>query len=78
MNRLVSMACRLRAAGHKRYGIAALFEVLRYQESLTTTGSEFKLCNNHRALYARKIMAEVDGLEGFFTTRKRPSVDDPE
>jgi hypothetical protein len=69
--RLVAMARELRSRGVQRYGIAALWEVLRYQ-SLTTTdtdGLPFKLSNNHRAYYARLIHQNEPDLDGFFTTR---------
>lgn len=69
--RLVKMARDLRARGVQSYGIAALWEVLRYQ-SLTTTDTDslpFKLSNNHRAYYARLINSQEPDLAGFFTTR---------
>ena len=66
------MALRLRERGRKRYGIATLFEVLRYRSDLTTTGSGgFKLNNDFRALYARRLMDNEPELVGFFSTRKR-------
>ena len=46
------------ARGRQRIGIATLFEVLRWNYYLTShdTQSEFKLNNNYRAFYARRIM----------------------
>ena len=67
---LVRIARQLKAAGHKRYGIGALFEVVRFHRALATTG-DFKLNNNYRAIYARVIMAKNTDLAGFFETRVR-------
>ena len=68
---LVSMAKTLMSRGHKRYGIAGLFEVLRYRHSISTSGDTFKLNNNFRAIYSRVIMEKNPELDGFFETRER-------
>jgi hypothetical protein len=64
------MALAVLKAGKDRYGIAALYETLRYT-ALVTSGESYKLNNNFRALYARKLMAENAELAGFFWTRER-------
>jgi len=49
-----------------------LFGVVRYDHALRTDvdpAEPFKLNNNYRAFYARKIMAEVPELAGFFEVR---------
>jgi hypothetical protein len=61
-------ALAVKERGVKHYGIAALFEVLRFS-ALMTTGEEWKLNNSYRAFFARKLMAEVPELEGFFEIR---------
>ena len=68
---LVAMARELQAKGVRRYGIAPLWEVLRYRAIVAkdTDGLPFKLSNNHRAYYARAIMAREQDLADFFTTR---------
>ena len=69
---LLFMALRLRHRGRKRYGIATLFEVLRYKRDIESTGSSgFKLNNDFRALYARRLMDSEPKLRGFFETRRR-------
>lgn len=68
---LAKMALGLRARGVKRWGIAGLFEVLRYRHSIKTDGDDFKLNNNFRALYARKLMNDFQELEGLFEIRER-------
>ena len=69
---LVEMARGLRARGIRHYGIAALYEVLRYNSTLRTgdEGSPYKLSNDYRAFYAREIMRRCPDLEGFFTTKR--------
>ncbi len=70
---LTDMSRRLKNVGHKRYGIAGLFEMLRYNHAISTSGDKFKLCNNYRALYARLIMHDFPELEGFFKIKQRRS-----
>lgn len=75
--RLVAMARQLRASGIERYGIKALYEVLRF-ESLTTKNTEgpsapFKLNNNFTAYYARLIERQEPDLAGFFQMRSTKS-----
>lgn len=52
-----------------QWGIAAAFEVLRYQRR-RTHGDDFKMNNSHRAWYARELMRREPRLRGFFRTRK--------
>ena len=69
---LLFMALRLKHRGRKRYGIATLFEVLRYKKDIESTGSAgFKLNNDFRALYARRLMNNEPELRGFFEIRRR-------
>ena len=67
--RLRALAHQLKASGHSQYGMRALFEVLRFETSLETTGRRFKLNNNYTALYARWLMIWDPELKGFFVTR---------
>jgi hypothetical protein len=53
-----------------RYGIKALFEVLRYEYSVQTQGDEFKLNNSYTSRYARMLMRQHADLDGFFETRE--------
>ena len=66
---LIQMALEVRRAGHTRWSIANLFEVLRWKEGIHTNGRRFVLNNNYRAFYARWIMRAVPMLDGFFCTR---------
>ena len=70
---VISRAERLRAAGWKHYGIAAIFEAIRFdRDSRLGPGADgYKLNNNHRSFVARKIMAEHPNLAGFFWIRQQ-------
>ena len=72
MLELVGMARRLKDCGVRQYGIAALWEVLRYNHAVKTDDptSQLKLNNDYRAFYAREIMRRHPDLDGFFTTRR--------
>ena len=76
MQELIGMALDLKRNGIDEWGIGALFEVLRFRRAMKTTGDEFKLNNNYRAFYSRKLMDAVPELKNFF--RVRGSVADQE
>lgn len=69
---LVSLARTWKKNGSAKLGIATLFEVLRWNSHLNSqrTGG-YKLNNNYRALYARKIMDREPDLAGIFELRER-------
>jgi hypothetical protein len=67
---LVNLSLSMRGQGHSKWSINGAFEVLRWQWSMHTTGDEFRLNNNFRAFYARKMMSDVPALDGFFETRQ--------
>lgn len=56
-------------SGRKRFGIAAIWERMRWEMAFSTTEKEFKISNNHRAYYARKIMAAHKDFHGFFVIK---------
>ena len=56
MKELVALARKAKKTGVMHYGIGALFEILRWHRRIEKGDREFKLNNNHRALYARRIM----------------------
>ena len=57
-------------SGRERFGIAAIWERMRWEAAFNTTGEEFKISNNHRAYYARKLMAQEPGFEAFFVIKE--------
>lgn len=67
---LVEKARVARTHGFQSYGIAALFELVRWHIHIETDDPEFKLNNNHRSRYARLIMEQEPDLQGFFHVRE--------
>jgi hypothetical protein len=71
---LERMAFKLRNKGMERWGIKALWEVLRYELAIATNSpvTTFRLNNNMTAYYARLLMERnPEDLAGFFETRER-------
>ena len=55
----------------RKIGIGMMYEVLRWQYYINSDAQEdYKLPNEYRACYARKIMAQESDLAGCFNTRK--------
>ena len=69
---LVRLARDLHRRGRRKIGMKMLFEVLRWQHSISTVdeSSDFKLCNNYTSRYARLIMRNEADLVDIFETRK--------
>ena len=68
---LVSMARKIRSKRPDSIiGIAMLYEVLRWNCYMDTDSDEpYKLTNDFKAFYARKIMGENEDLSGIFVTK---------
>lgn len=67
---LVGLALELHRRGFRHYGIGALWERMRWHfEIERDMDEEFRLNNNYRSRYARKIMTEHPELEEFFEVR---------
>lgn len=68
---IVRMARELVERGHRKIGIAMLFESLRWLRMRSTSDptSGFKLNNNYKAWYARLVMREP-GLADIFEKRR--------
>lgn len=68
--KLRDLALQMRRRGVQQYGIAGLFEVLRWRETLRTRDADgFKLNNSLRSFYARLLMEKEPELKGFFEVR---------
>lgn len=70
--RLHDLALGLLMRGHVRYSVKGLFEIIRFEEAMRTTGMAtegLKLNNDLTASYARMLMEEDPRLAGFFETR---------
>ena len=63
------LAARAHRAGASRIGIGMLFEVLRWEHTLRTTGDEFKLNNSFRSRYVRLMLERHPEWDGLFETR---------
>jgi hypothetical protein len=73
-NILVSKARFFVAQGYNYLTIALLYETVRCDPSVLVSGKgHYKLCNDYRAHYARKIMAENLDLQGIFRLRQLES-----
>jgi hypothetical protein len=60
---------RVDRLGETQLSINMLFEVARWEVSLSTGDSQFKLNNDHRAAYSRLLMLHEPRLAGLFSTR---------
>lgn len=65
----VNLSLQMRRQGMAQWGSKAACEVLRYAAYVQSVGEEFKIPNDFSSRLARKAMAEVPELEGFFETR---------
>lgn len=60
-------------AGHKSYGMKAVFEEARIRHDITRDGRMFKLDNSFTAPYGRLVMELYPELRGFIRIKKRVS-----
>jgi hypothetical protein len=67
---LVRMARQWKSAGHPTCSIKMLFEVLRWQVGITTSGDDFTLNNSYTSRYARLIAANEPDLADLFQMRQ--------
>jgi len=67
---LKTLALQMLGNGVKAYGIKGLFEILRWQFSLQTSGEPFRLSNDFTSRYARLLMSQEPELAGFFELRE--------
>lgn len=70
---IFEIASTAKTNGVDRLGIATIFEVMRYNVAIRTKGDRFKLNNNFRAMYVRKLVEEYPQFTNMFETRERPS-----
>lgn len=64
-------------AGHNKFGIATIWEVIRWEVVTKTKDLNFKMPNNHRAYYARLWMKEHPEHGEFFRTAELRSLTHP-
>ena len=56
-------------SGRQRFGIAMIYERVRWYIAIETRGDTFKLNNNFKAFYARKFIHEYPQHKDFFELR---------
>ena len=66
----VKFAKEAKSSGRKTFSANAIFERIRWFVDVETSGDSFKVNNNYRPYYARKMMQEFLEFEGFFRTRE--------
>jgi hypothetical protein len=60
----------IREKGFRHYSINSIFERIRWHVDIETRAEDpFKLNNNYRSHYVRKIEQDFPHLKGFFATR---------
>jgi hypothetical protein len=65
----VKFARQAKAKGFKHYSAYGIFEIMRWHTGVRGDG-EFKLQNNYRPDYARKMMRTYPEFKGFFRIRE--------
>ena len=69
---LVKFSMEAKESGLKTFSISLLIERIRWELQVVSKFHDaYKINNNHRAFYARKLMAEYPELNGFFRIRKQ-------
>lgn len=63
-------AFKFLATGKKKCGISLITERIRWEVTVETTGKDFKISNDFRSRYARKLMSEVPELKGLFNIKQ--------
>lgn len=56
-------------AGHSSLGISMLFETLRWQAGIQTRGDAYRLNNDFRSRYARRLIEAHPSWDGAIRTR---------
>lgn len=56
--------------GRKKIGIGMIFEVLRWNSFMATTGDPYKLNNSYRSRYVRILIDKHPEYANLFETRK--------
>ena len=67
--KLADFAIEAHRAGATHIGIGMLYERLRWYTKVEARDDTFKVNNNYRAFYARKLMRDFPALAGIFETR---------
>jgi hypothetical protein len=76
--RVYRLVCEFAAAairaGHENYGLATIWERIRWEITVNTDDVNFKMPNNHRAYYARLWLKDHPEYLDFFRTAELRSL----
>jgi predicted PolB exonuclease-like 3'-5' exonuclease len=72
MDAIVRYTRQLITAGHKHFGMGAVFERIRWDYAVSTLADTkgFKINNNYRSRYVRLLEATHPQFKGFYRQRK--------
>lgn len=59
-----------KASGRAKYSHWVIINVMRWEHDIKTTGTEFRISNDHIALYARLFVWNNPEFEGFFDLKQ--------
>lgn len=59
-----------KASGRAKYSHWVIINVMRWEHDMQTTGVEFRISNDHIALYARLFVWRNPEFEGFFDLKQ--------
>lgn len=63
------LAFKMKATGKKKYSARTIFEVMRWDYDLRTSGEVFELNNDFTSIYARLLVFHYPEMNGFFELR---------
>lgn len=76
--RFEEFAEALAAAGHRNISAKLIFERIRWESMISTSGEPWKLNNNYTPIYARRFMHEHPEHRGLFRLRDLRAMTDAE
>jgi len=68
--KLEELALQAYTRGRKKIGIGMIFEVLRWNSNMQTTGDTYKLNNSYRSRYVRILIQSHPEYHDLFETRR--------
>lgn len=68
---IVTRAFQLLAGGAKKFGIALIYNNMRWENAISTTGEIYKLPNDFMPLYARLLIHDHPVFKGVVEIRRR-------
>ena len=69
-DRIKSKAAEARTTGRNKYSMWVIINVLRWDQEIVCNGDDFKISNDFIALYARMLVWDDPGYDGFFSIKQ--------